>query len=710
MREAAIAVLVTMPLLASGAELKEWPPREYLLNSLVKGIEPILKSQDLATGRFGGKPWICGDQNVVLTLAAAWSIEDKANPWYHNQRVLTAIAKGGEALVDDQDAKGMWTFRKKDNSTWGQIHMPWTYSRWIRAYVLVRDALPAESRAKWEKGLRLGFTGIRRYADGGVHNIPTHHAMALYIAGLAFGNEEWQQAARKFMARAVGTQNPAGFWVENFGPVVGYNEVYVEALGIYYSFAKDPVVLEALRRSAQFHAAVLWPDGSSVACIDERQIYHPGIEIGNVGFTWTPEGRGFLRQQMGLYMASRDVVSAEYAANLLLCGGTGDSIRPAAAGDRASAAIGNRDALIVRRKPWQWAMSSYACPVPKSRWHQDRQNLLDVYCDGLGLVAGGGNTKLQPLWSTFTVGDVALLRHRDGDENPNFTPTIDLRWTPDKARIEGEGEQLVLSYGATECRVGCEVQPDQSLKLTYQAPPEARVAAHLPLMKRGPKLRLADGRTLPLGEQLDLSRAETGPWFSYGGLRVTMPEGARLVWPAKQHDPYKKDGSATLQTAKLVVVMPFGPGRDRYEVNLAPLPPEQFTGHVFDARELKCQVTGDGYTKRLDDLRSQLLGTRVVGTALTFTLPAVPAGKYELLADFVLAWVYGIVEVSVDGQVVGQRFDAYAPGVDEEGERASFGPVTLSAGEHRVTLKVVGKNAQATGYLVSVRKWLLRAQ
>ena len=33
-----------------------WPPRAFLLQSLVEDIEPILKSQDLPTGRFGTPP------------------------------------------------------------------------------------------------------------------------------------------------------------------------------------------------------------------------------------------------------------------------------------------------------------------------------------------------------------------------------------------------------------------------------------------------------------------------------------------------------------------------------------------------------------------------------------------------------------------------------------------------------------------------------
>ena len=121
-----------------------------------------LKTYHPETGRFGTEPWVCGDQNVILPLAAAWSIKDPANPYYHDKKLLAVIGKGGEALVDDQDKDGKWIFKKKDLSTWGMIYMPWTYSRWIRAYVLVKDALPKAQREKWEKGLLLGFNGIRQ--------------------------------------------------------------------------------------------------------------------------------------------------------------------------------------------------------------------------------------------------------------------------------------------------------------------------------------------------------------------------------------------------------------------------------------------------------------------------------------------------------------------------------------------------------------------
>jgi hypothetical protein len=51
----------------------EWNPRARFLKSLVAGVPAILKSQDSKTGRFGTQPWVCGDQNVIFPLAAAWA-------------------------------------------------------------------------------------------------------------------------------------------------------------------------------------------------------------------------------------------------------------------------------------------------------------------------------------------------------------------------------------------------------------------------------------------------------------------------------------------------------------------------------------------------------------------------------------------------------------------------------------------------------------
>ncbi len=428
-----------------------WPDRDWLLAGLVNGIPAILKNFDPATGEFGSKPWISTDQNVLFPLAVAWSYQSPQNPYYHDPKLLEVIAKGGEKLVDAQDAKGMWVFRKKDNSTWGDIYMPWTYSRWIRAYLLVKDALPAESRAKWEKGLLLGYAHIAESTKAKhYHNINTYHAMGLYAAGIAFDKPEWKEIASRFMAGLVDKQSEDGFWSENYGPVVGYNFVYLEALGIYYAMSKDPVALKALQRGAQFHSALLWTDGSSVSAVDERNPYHKEKRPGNVGFSWTPEGRWYLANYFAEKDGKRPTVYPDTAAAMLLEGGSGETLAPASSGERGYYLSRDGKFAVIRELPWQWCFSAYACPVPAVRWIMDRQNAVEIFHDRFGVLAGGGNSKMQPYFSTFTFGNPASFQPDLNTDKPNFAAPATLRYVPDEAVIKGNS--IHFRYGQNRAK------------------------------------------------------------------------------------------------------------------------------------------------------------------------------------------------------------------------------------------------------------------
>jgi hypothetical protein len=711
------ALLAGMAALAAALSLDaslaaQWPDRAWLIAGLVHEVPDLLKSQNPDTGRFGGDPWVCMEQNVIFPLAAAWATQDPANPYYHDEQVLKAICKGGEALVAEQDPEGMWVFRQKDNSTWGQIHMPWTYSRWIRAYALIREAMPAESRDAWERGLLLGFRGIRRYMDQEVRNIPAHHAMALYIAGECFQNAEWQEAARKFMARTVAAQDSAGFWSENFGPVVGYNMVYMEAIGTYYAVSHDASVLPALERGARFHAAMVWPDGTPVAAVDERQIYHRERSIGNVGFSHTAAGRGFLISQTQILRDQDGLVNADYAAAMLVYGGTGAGETSAVRGDHARVVIGDRKALVQRDKPWQVCFSAYCCPVPRNRWIQDRHNLVDVFHDELGLLIGGGNTKLQPYWSTFTLGDPDKVGHRGGDANPDFTPAAGLRWVPTRSTLNPDATcpSLDLIYHDHTGRVSTAVTPDGALLLTYEAVTLAggRFEAHVPFLKRQGRIRFAAGQALYLTEApVKLKQAQTGGWFEWDSLRVEIPPGATLLWPARQHNPYAKDGQAPLANAKLVMTLPFAPGTLRYQVAIRRAPACAIEGRVYEARQLPVRSRTETRVKPLDDLGSLLLSAARPGDSMALTVTVESEGTYELFTDFCLYPRYGVAQVSVDGAPAGAPFDAYAPEMDVSGP-VSMGEVLLTAGRHEIGITVIGRNPQASGYLLSVRTFRLR--
>lgn len=547
--------------------------KEESLHRLVQAVPTLLRSQDPKTGRFGRGIWIVTDQNVIYPLAAAWAIQSDSNPYYHDPKVLEAVMAGGDALIDDADANGQWEFRKKDGSTWGKIYMPWTYSRWIRAFGLIREAMPPERRARWEKALLLGYSGIARTALGHVHNIPTHHAMGLYHAGQLFERQEWCQQAKDFMAKVVAAQNPGGFWSEHHGPVVAYNFVYSEALGIYYALSGDRSVLPALERAARFHAAFTYPDGSIVETVDERNPYHGGVHLGNVGFTFTSAGRGYLARQFALAAQKGRGPDADECASLLLYGEEGPAEPTAAEAQDHTFVLGNREALIRRKGPWFICLSAYHCPVPENRWHQDRQNLVSIFHDRAGLIVGGGNTKLQPLWSNFTVGDTALLHHQPGDPNPKFTPPPGLTHVPSAATLsDGDPPSLRLEYNGEACRVAVEPVDDRRIRLRLQATTRtgAPVQAHVTLLPHlGQTVHTSSGIERKLSEEaFTLGPGDTGGWIAHAGWRLSLPDGARVTWPVLPHNPYRKGGEAEVSEGRLVVSIPFATGREEAVLTL----------------------------------------------------------------------------------------------------------------------------------------------
>ena len=547
---------------ADTSDVRRWTFKREFLPALVKSVPKLLGSQDTATGRFGVGVWIPNDQTVIYPLAAAWALQDPQNPYHHDSKLLEAVMRGGDALAETQDKDGRWVFLKKDNSTWGLHYDPWVYSRWVRAYSLIRDGMPPERRVRWEKALQLGYEGIEKHELTHVHNIPAHQAMGLYLAGKALNRPEWCAKASAFLIRVAEKQDTNGFWSEHVGPVVNYNTVYFDALGTYYGITHDERVLDALQRSARFHAHFTYPDGSSIETIDERNPYSRRYALPNVGFSFCAEGRGYVREQWTRLKAQRLAESTDTLASLLLYGEEGPVAPPPGAGGNSTFTTGDGKASVIRKGPWCACLSAYAGAISRSRWIQDRQNLLSLFHEKTGLILGGGNTKLQPLWSTFTVGDTSLLKHQPGDENPDFSEPTSLLHVTSRATLETNGRRLALAYEETLCSVALDLPEKNKARLTYTVKSSAntsRVEAHLPFLPAvGKRWRAALGKSGRLGTaQFKLTAAEAGAWFEHNGWRVEVPPQSSITWPVLPHDPYHKDGHATPDEGRIVLTVPF---------------------------------------------------------------------------------------------------------------------------------------------------------
>ena len=571
MRAWTLPVVVTLAVAAS-AEPADFVYKDRLLDELIEKVPAILETFDAQTGRFGSGIWICRDQHSMYPLAVAYSTPADGNPYSHDQELLNVIVKSGDPLIENMDDRGRWIFEKKDGSTWGMIWMPWTYSRWIRTFGLIRDDMPRDARKAWTDALKLGFTGISKSRLESVHNIPTHHAMGLYAAGKALDRPEWCKQAADFMIRVIGSQSEGGYWSEGGGPVVAYDFVYIDAVGTYYAMSQDQRVLSALEKAAAFHRHFTYPGGQNVETVDQRNPFKSAIAAGNVGFTFSPVGRTYLESQWSLLGINQ--LDPDLIASLLLYGEEGPTEAPPSGETDQTFVLteGGVDlAATLRPGPWFVCLSAYTTPIVKSRWIPDRQNFVSIYHDKTGLILGGGNTKLQPAWSNFTVGDPTLLAHTPGDESPDFVPKGELYHVPSATKLILEPEPgLDLTYGRETCRVRVAAKNERTFeyRLETTTASDLPVAAHLTLIPHFEEtLETASGAKVTINtEPITLSHEQVAGCVTYAGYRLRLPESASLRWPVLPHNPYRKDGYATPAEGRIVIRIPFDQDHREYRV------------------------------------------------------------------------------------------------------------------------------------------------
>ena len=73
--------------------------------------------------------------------------------------------------------------------------------------------MPSDRRAKWEKGLLLGFEGIyKTEPTKPMQNIPVHNCMGLYLASKIFNKPQWEKAAVDYLHACVKAQSTRGRW------------------------------------------------------------------------------------------------------------------------------------------------------------------------------------------------------------------------------------------------------------------------------------------------------------------------------------------------------------------------------------------------------------------------------------------------------------------------------------------------------------------
>jgi hypothetical protein len=126
---------------------------------------------------------------------------------------------------------------------------------------------------------------------------------------------------------------------------------------------------------------------------------------------------------------------------------------------------------------------------------------------------------------------------------------------------------------------------------------------------------------------------------------------------------------------------------------------------AFEGEKLKTVSVSDGKAAAQDmsgfegnwSNDSQLFWTGgKPGSKLELTLPVEKAGRYEIVAQFTKAKDYGIVQVSLDGEKLGEPLDMHGPDVVPSGA-LTLAQRELTAGEHKLTIEITGANEKSAG-------------
>ncbi len=140
--------------------------------------------------------------------------------------------------------------------------------------------------------------------------------------------------------------------------------------------------------------------------------------------------------------------------------------------------------------------------------------------------------------------------------------------------------------------------------------------------------------------------------------------------------------------------------------------PEQL---VLEGEALKQTGKTSGNARR-QDLKGWSGGGQLwwtdanVDDELQVEFDAPSAGRYEVSIDFTKAPDYGIVQVFVNDQVVGEPFDLYAERVERTGPQ-TLGAFDLNAGTQKLRFRITGKNEKAVPkYMVGVDTIVLKGK
>jgi hypothetical protein len=377
---------------------------------------------------------------------------------------------------------------------------------------------------------KMRFTGETNEFPG---NHAVWHGLLFAAAGAHFKRSEWMDFSQDFMTRHVlPYQDAAGCWQEANGIVIGYSLVTALAVSLYAELTDDASARNAVARAFGLHDHFFLPDASNAVVADVRMRRH---ELPSVCFP-----PGFV----GCGLGGRLVLTAiERTREQLRTHGVYDNSAQAFAffgsfcawlfGPAAQVESLGSDwqppATVARAGQGAWRGYLTWQMVPEwgaNRFVLDSQNFIELWHDEAGYLAGTGNSKFMPRFST--------LRRIDQGR----------AYVPDRASggsISGSRATAHYDFGNDRLAITLTVNADA---MTIAVRPETHVTGAtyefglLLAFRPGEVIHAADRHY----EVEPRTLIQIGHEFNWRGLRWEAPVGARVEYPIVPHNSYTQDG------------------------------------------------------------------------------------------------------------------------------------------------------------------------
>jgi hypothetical protein len=479
----------------------------------------------------------------ILASTVLYSMSHQANAHYRDPAMLALTVRIGDLLAAENE-KGTFTPR---------LDSDWDSYTWLEAYRLVERELDQHRRERWKRALLENIALLESdaaeridfpwYESPYIGTSPNHYAQwaeLLYLAGLVFEKPQWVKLGSTILHRFAMEQTPEGFWGEHShaGPTTGYDHLTLSAVAVYWEHSKDPVVLEALRRSLTFHENFTYPDGTPVETINDRNRYWRVSPWAQFAFSNFPDGRRYAEFLTNFFDPDR--LTMEELGRLsqdALYYHDGLSLPIPQDADQYVYQM-QVPASIRKTGPWVVSLSGIlATQASTSQYYLDRQSCLSVFHSRLGPIISGGNSKHQPQLASF--------RERIGTE---------LFHLPLSSRLQmgSSGDRLSLAYNTFFSDLFVDPASDRELRIRFvitgRGNPADESFATLQLALRpGETLRTSNKEIVLSASPVHLVGEEIGGSIRHHDWTLQVDPNAMLDWPVYPFNPYTNAPETTLE-------------------------------------------------------------------------------------------------------------------------------------------------------------------